>query len=544
MPGSASMSENYKHFPTDVGIVAIDVYFPSQYVEQAELEQYDGVSTGKYTIGLGQDKMGFCTDREDINSLCLTVVERLMHKLEGHIGYESIGRVEVGTETIVDKSKSVKSVLMQLFEESENTDLEGIDTTNACYGGTAALFNAINWIESSSWDGRYALVVAGDIAVYATGNALVFDRRARGIHMQHVYDFYKPDLASEYPVVDGKLSVQCYQHALDMCYERYSRRAKEEGFKVESSLIDIADGLLFHSPYCKLVQKSFARVMANDFLTDKNPDFQGRYAGLEDFRDIQLDQCYFDKEVEKAFMTASKPLFEEKTRRSTLLGNQVGNMYTPSLYGGLVSHLMSHTIEELAGQRIVLFSYGSGLAASMFSLRISEDTSKFSALQVLYSCLSDVKPRLESRQKSSPKEFDRIMKLREDTHNKAPYVPVGSTDTLFPGTWYLTGIDSMHRRSYARVPASPTKVTNGQTMSTVEPTPMDTTKQRKRKTEDETGCSSVKMSSPISMTDDSSLVTVASVISPSAIFEASVAKQSSILEASSQSGVTAKLSQS
>ncbi|XP_060065137.1 hydroxymethylglutaryl-CoA synthase 1-like isoform X3 [Ylistrum balloti] len=517
MPGSASMSENYKHFPTDVGIVAIDVYFPSQYVEQAELEQYDGVSTGKYTIGLGQDKMGFCTDREDINSLCLTVVERLMHKLEGHIGYESIGRVEVGTETIVDKSKSVKSVLMQLFEESENTDLEGIDTTNACYGGTAALFNAINWIESSSWDGRYALVVAGDIAVYATGNArctggagavamllgdyapLVFDRRARGIHMQHVYDFYKPDLASEYPVVDGKLSVQCYQHALDMCYERYSRRAKEEGFKVESSLIDIADGLLFHSPYCKLVQKSFARVMANDFLTDKNPDFQGRYAGLEDFRDIQLDQCYFDKEVEKAFMTASKPLFEEKTRRSTLLGNQVGNMYTPSLYGGLVSHLMSHTIEELAGQRIVLFSYGSGLAASMFSLRISEDTSKFSALQVLYSCLSDVKPRLESRQKSSPKEFDRIMKLREDTHNKAPYVPVGSTDTLFPGTWYLTGIDSMHRRSYARVPASPTKVTNGQTMSTVEPTPMDTTKQ---------------------------------------------AKQSSILEASSQSGVTAKLSQS
>ena len=87
------------------------------------------------------------------------------------ISYTDIGRLEVGTETIIDKSKSVKSVLMQLFEESGNTNVEGIDTTNACYGGTNALFNSINWMESSYWDGRYALVVAGDIAVYKEGSA-------------------------------------------------------------------------------------------------------------------------------------------------------------------------------------------------------------------------------------------------------------------------------------------------------------------------------------------------------------------------------------
>lgn len=69
------------------------------------------------------------------------------------IGYDQIGRVEVGTETILDKSKSVKTVLMQLFEQSGNTDIEGVDTTNACYGGTAALFNSLSWIESSAWDG-------------------------------------------------------------------------------------------------------------------------------------------------------------------------------------------------------------------------------------------------------------------------------------------------------------------------------------------------------------------------------------------------------
>jgi hypothetical protein len=71
------------------------------------------------------------------------------------ISPSEIGRLEVGTETIIDKSKSVKSVLMSLF--GTNTNIEGVDTTNACYGGTNALFNSINWLESSSYDGRYVL---------------------------------------------------------------------------------------------------------------------------------------------------------------------------------------------------------------------------------------------------------------------------------------------------------------------------------------------------------------------------------------------------
>lgn len=35
-----------------------------QCVDQAELEKFDGVSEGKYTIGLGQTRMAFCDDRE------------------------------------------------------------------------------------------------------------------------------------------------------------------------------------------------------------------------------------------------------------------------------------------------------------------------------------------------------------------------------------------------------------------------------------------------------------------------------------------------
>jgi len=50
--------------PKNVGIKAIELYFPGLCVDQAELEKFNGVSQGKYTIGLGQTKMSFCDDRE------------------------------------------------------------------------------------------------------------------------------------------------------------------------------------------------------------------------------------------------------------------------------------------------------------------------------------------------------------------------------------------------------------------------------------------------------------------------------------------------
>ena len=80
---------------------------------------------------------------------------------------------QVGTESLVDKSKSTKTVLMKLFEEAGNADIEGATVMNACYGGTAALFNSTAWVESSEWDGRYALFVAADIAVYEPGEKRV-----------------------------------------------------------------------------------------------------------------------------------------------------------------------------------------------------------------------------------------------------------------------------------------------------------------------------------------------------------------------------------
>lgn len=108
---------------SEAGIVAIEVYFPRSYVDQRALEKFDGVSSGKYTIGLGQDEMGFVGDAEDVVSICLTVVRNLVKKYD--LDLAQVGRLEVGTETIIDKSKAVKTALMPLFDACGNHDVEG-----------------------------------------------------------------------------------------------------------------------------------------------------------------------------------------------------------------------------------------------------------------------------------------------------------------------------------------------------------------------------------------------------------------------------------
>ncbi|CAK7201464.1 3-hydroxy-3-methylglutaryl coenzyme A synthase [Sporothrix eucalyptigena] len=454
--------------PENIGIKAIEIYFPSQYVEQAELEKFDGVSTGKYTIGLGQTKMSFCDDREDIYSFALTATKNLIEKYK--IDTNNIGRLEVGTETMLDKSKSVKSVLMQLF--GDNTNIEGVDTINACYGGTNAVFNAVNWVESSGWDGRDAIVVAGDIALYAKGNArpsggagavamligpnapVVIEPGLRGSFMQHAYDFYKPDLTSEYPYVDGQYSLTCYTRALDASYRAYNAReatvlaranghsngeaAAEEG--VPKAPLDRFDYVAFHAPTCKLVAKSYGRLLYNDYLA--NPD-NALFAEVPaDLRDMPYEKSLTDKVVEKTFMGLTKKRFQERVNNGIQVATNVGNMYCASVWGGLASILSYNDSAALQGKRIGLFSYGSGLAASFCSFRVKGSTEEIHKIL-------DIPARLEARRAVPPATYDALCDLRKKAHLQKSYTPEGEVANIASGVYYLESIDDMFQRKYS-----------------------------------------------------------------------------------------------
>ncbi|CAI5476668.1 unnamed protein product [Closterium sp. Yama58-4] len=398
--------------PQNVGILAMELYVPPSFVSQTELEVHDGVSAGKYTIGLGQDELGFCCDQEDVISMSLTVVQRLLE--QNGLDPTRIGRLEVGTETVIDKSKSIKTAIMTLFEASGNADVEGVDSCNACYGGTAALLNSVNWVEGSSWDGRFAIVVAVDSAVYAEGPArptggagavamlvgpdapLAFESGLAGSYAAHAYDFYKPKLASEYPVVDGKLSQTCYTKALDHCYQRFCEKyAKKHG--AAFSLAD-TESVVFHSPYNKLVQKSLARLVFNDVKRGVSSAYlgAGEAEALQPFVGLEEEKSLVDRDLEKAAMRVAGPVYSSKVGPSTLVGKRVGNMYCASLYGSLAS-LLAQQGQQLEGRRILLFSYGSGLMSTLFSLTVRQAAEPFS-LATLAAHL-DVHQLLESRTK-------------------------------------------------------------------------------------------------------------------------------------------------
>ncbi|KAG5969840.1 ATP-dependent 5'-3' DNA helicase hcs1 [Claviceps cyperi] len=444
--------------PQNIGIKAIEIYFPSQYVEQSELEKFDGVAAGKYTIGLGQTKMSFCDDREDIYSLALTVTSNLLKK--NNIDPNSVGRLEVGTETILDKSKSVKSVLMQLF--GDNTNLEGIDTVNACYGGTNALFNSVNWVESSAWDGRDAIVVAGDIALYAKGNArptggagavamlvgpdapVVMEPGLRGTYMQHAYDFYKPDLTSEYPYVDGHYSINCYTKALDAAYRDYCKREAKltsgtNGTDASKTPLDRFDYLAFHAPTCKLVQKSYARLMYHDYLA--NPDASAFADVPAELRDMDYEKSLTDRVVEKTFMGLTKQKFQDRVHPAIQVATMCGNMYCGSVWGGVASLLSFVDPKALEGKRLGVFSYGSGLAASFMSFRVNGN------VESIHKNLN-IPARLEARRAVSPETFDAMCELRHQAHLKKDYTPKGDPSTISPDTYYLAKVDEMFKREY------------------------------------------------------------------------------------------------
>ena len=45
---------------------------------------------------------------------------------------------------------------------------------------------------------------------------------------------------------------------------------------------------------------------------------------------------------------------------------------------------------------------------------------------------------------------------------------MGSTNDLFPGTWYLTDVDKMHRRKYERKPSTETATCDDVTIEDVQ----------------------------------------------------------------------------
>ena len=221
--------------------------------------------------------------------------------------------------------------------------------------------------------------------------------------MANTYDFYKPQLSSEYPEVDGPVSVVTYVAALDAAYATFreklakaAKRAYINGHSTEKptetsfSLEDV-DYAIFHSPYGKQAVKGHARLMFNDFKANPKASRFDNIATPEAFLSAPHAVSLTDKNIEKAFISASKSSFAQRTDPGMACSKRLGNMYTASLYGCLASLLSTVEPASLLGKRVSLFSFGSGCASSFFTLRVKGDTSNIRERMDLINRLAQMK---------------------------------------------------------------------------------------------------------------------------------------------------------
>ena len=320
-----------------VGIAALGTAIPSTSLRLSALAALRGANPEKYRLGLGCDAMSLPDPGTTAVDLATTAARRAIRHWGGDIA--DIGLIAVGTESALDMSRPLSAWV------ADRLDLQGrvrsYEVKHACYGGTLALRQAVEWIGSGAARGKVALVIAADIALYAPEHpgeptqgagavAMIVGepRVARVIPTSYPYsepafDFWRPT-GEPFPRVQGKLSLDCYKRAAHSCFAAWAEDA-DAPFG-----LDGADFLCFHVPFPKMVKKAFLHVG---------------------------EQLGWPEEL-------ASHTFDHKVAPTMTWNREIGNSYTASLWVSVASALRG----AARGTRLAAFSYGSGCGAELLLL--------------------------------------------------------------------------------------------------------------------------------------------------------------------------------
>ena len=150
---AASASGLHRYRPG--GVLAVEAYAPSNCMRSTAWRTASGDIAPNSMIA---EYRSACGEDENTATMALTVVRRLMKRCS--VRGSEVGKFQVFTNTLSDRSKSVKTELMSIIEADGRTDAEGVDHMGLLASGTALpLLDCINWVEGCGWDGRFAIVV-------------------------------------------------------------------------------------------------------------------------------------------------------------------------------------------------------------------------------------------------------------------------------------------------------------------------------------------------------------------------------------------------
>ncbi len=289
----------------------------------------------KLSKGLLLKEQSVAPITEDIVTLAATAADDILTDEDK----EAIDMVILATESGIDQSKAAAVFVHGLLDIQPFA--RSFEMKEACYAATAALDYAKLHVEK--FPQSKVLVIASDIAKYGIGTpgeptqgagavAMLISHNPRILSFnddnvaqtRDVMDFWRPNYATT-PFVNGIYSTQQYLDSLKTTWAEYQKRTG-------LALTDFG-AVCFHLPYPKFALKGLKKILDKSLSEEKKDQLQ-----------YNFDQ-------------------------SILYSQRVGNIYTGSLFLGLLS-LLENDPQLKAGDRIALFSYGSGAVAEIFSANL------------------------------------------------------------------------------------------------------------------------------------------------------------------------------
>lgn len=376
-----------------VGIDAISFDVAKLHLPINVLASARGIEAAKLEKGLGLLKMTFPDVHQDTVVFGANALTKLI--LEHQIDLRDVSRIYVGTESSIDSSKPIASFLVSLMEQKFGqgclSHCDAVDFTFACIGGVDAMQNCMDFVRLHPE--KKAIVVTSDIAKYDLNSTGEYTQGAGALAMlitsnpsiiafenhwatstKGVFDFFKPyrcisksditgsannedwfsnleaeiEIHKDQPVFDGQYSNQCYMDRTREAYFLFKKLKNSE-----ETIYNSWASIVMHLPY----------------------SFQGRRMLTEiyalDSKEIEMDVQSLDyqnklKEIGKS--EAYQNFVTEKLQPAEIASSLIGNLYTGSVFMGLLSTL-SHFYANntpIEGSVFGFLAYGSGSKSKVF----------------------------------------------------------------------------------------------------------------------------------------------------------------------------------
>ncbi|AJA69625.1 MULTISPECIES: hydroxymethylglutaryl-CoA synthase family protein [Myroides] len=381
-----------------VGIDSIAYFIPKIHLPIETLAIERNIEPLKLTKGLGLQKMALLDTYQDVITMAANAAYSLLQD-NTTIAPQDIAKIYVGTESGLDNSKPIASytlgLLEQIYGQGIFRNCDAVDHTFACIGAVDAMQNAIDFIKANPT--KKAIVIATDYAKYdlaSTGEytqgagaiALLISANPRmlaftgqtGVATESVFDFFKPhrsiekksitgnsineawhgieeaeiSIHKDQPVFEGQYSNECYINRITEAYTHFKELNNKKDLKVYQDW----KAVLMHLPYCFQGRRTF-----HEIVLQENPELVDRTAAdaKDQIKAFAKSEAYME-------------LVNTKIAPSEIASGEVGNIYTGSIFLGLLSTLshFNNTKESLVDTTLGFIAYGSGSKSKVFEAEV------------------------------------------------------------------------------------------------------------------------------------------------------------------------------